>query len=68
MSDELRAQEAEEDLTADTERFRRFARRDGEGEGEGEVATGRVAGVPVRLLTLAAGILVLLLIVWLLLR
>jgi hypothetical protein len=68
MTDELRAQEADEDLIADTERFRRFARRDGEGESEGDVARGRAAGVPFRLLTLAAGILVLLLIVWLLLR
>lgn len=68
MSDELRAQEADaddDDLSADTERFRRFARRD---EGEGEVEAGGAAGVPFRLLTLAGGLLLVALVIWLLLR
>lgn len=60
MSDELSA--PEDDLSADTERFRRFARSDG------EAAPARAVGVPFRLLTLAAGLLVLALVIWLLLR
>ncbi len=64
MSDELRAQDAD-DLSADTERFRRFARRDGEGEVE---TGGGASGIPFRLLALAGGLVVLALVVWLLLR
>lgn len=68
MSDELRATDAhadQDDLSADTERFRRFARH---ADGDGEVATGGSTGVPFRLLTLAGGLLVLALVIWLLLR
>ena len=64
MSDELRAPDAD-DLSADTERFRRFARRD---DAEGEVTTGGPSAVPFRLLTLAGGLVVLALVIWLLLR
>jgi len=60
MSDELRTPDSE-DLSADTERFRRFARQDG------EVTSGREQS-PFRLLTLVAGLLVLALVIWLLLR
>jgi hypothetical protein len=65
MSEELRASQSE-DLTADTERFRRFAQSGGDGEGGAE-GGGKAVGVPFRLLTLAAGLIILALFVWLLL-
>lgn len=55
----------DDDLSADTERFRRFARRD---DADGTVETGKAVGVPFRLLTLLGGLLVLALLIWLLLR
>jgi hypothetical protein len=64
MSDDLRAHDADDDLSADTERFRRFARRD---DGDGEVATGGASSVSFRLLMLIGGLVVLALVVWLLL-
>lgn len=69
MSDETRPADADDlsadDLSADTERFRRFARRD---DGEGEVASGGGSGVSFRLLTLVGGLALVVLVIWLLLR
>lgn len=65
MSDELRASDSE-DLSADTERFRRFAQTDD--GGDAVAGSGRAVGVPFRLLTLAAGLVVLAVILWLLLQ
>lgn len=65
MSDELHTHDVahDEDLGADTERFRRFARRD---EPEGTEAGRAALGVPFRLITLVLGLAVLAAIVWLL--
>ena len=65
MSDELHAADhaQDEDLGADTERFRRFARRD---EPEGAVPEQNAVGVPFRLITLVIGLAVLAAVVWLL--
>jgi len=65
MSDELHAadQAHDEDLGADTERFRRFARRD---EPDATAPVQGPVGVPFRLVTLVVGIVVLAAIVWLL--
>lgn len=65
MSDELHAADHahDEDLGADTERFRRFARRD---DPDGTLPAQGAVGVPFRLVTLVVGIAVLAAIVWLL--
>lgn len=64
MSDELHA--PDEDLGADTERFRRFARRDGADGADTAGPNRKAVGAPFRLATLLVGIGVLALIVWLL--
>lgn len=66
MSEELRASESE-DLTADTERFRRFAQTGSDVSGA-ESDGNRAVGAPFRLLTLAAGLLLLALLVWFLVQ
>lgn len=65
MSDELHAadHDADADLGADTERFRRFARRD---EPDGTATAEGSVGVPFRLITLVGGLVVLAVVVWLL--
>lgn len=65
MSDELHATDHahDEDLGADTERFRRFARRD---DADGTAPEQGPVGVPFRLVTLLVGIAVLAAVVWLL--
>lgn len=65
MSEELRASESE-DLTADTERFRRFAQTDADSGVEGD--GNRAVGAPFRLLTLAVGLLILALLIWFLVQ
>ena len=56
----------DQDLMADTERFRRFASRQQDSTPE-PTSTGGASGVPFRLLTLAGGLLVLAVVLWLLL-
>jgi hypothetical protein len=58
-----RPEDSEQDLMADTERFRRFARDD---EAEQPVETDSAVGGPFRLVSLAIGLVVLAILVWLL--